>query len=231
LVATNTLYCDDVFTLQQRAAGIGLVEKCQCIKRESSTVASGKREARSACVACDWLGMEAAILWILILRGARRAHRKNGHRRLGSIVWNPFDDAEPRTTMRAIRERIAKAPGERVESLLRASCTDSCVRGDLCPRGPGSAGNNAEIGWRVKRWYAGALDLLDTSERWCFKSDAFDQSLEGSRLTPRLDKHAVSIIADKSAHSQRVGDAPNCGAESDALHDPPYTDSFRVAYR
>ena len=88
-----------------------------------------------------WLRVKPAIERILVLLAARSAHRECLHRRPLAIVRQVLDDAEARAAVRAVDERIPKAPIAGVEQLAETVGARSRDPGARTPKAP-----------RARRW-------------------------------------------------------------------------------
>src|SRR5207248_3766788 len=78
-----------------------------------------KAELRAAIRTRDCLGMEAAIVRRLILSSTRSAEREARHGCVGAVIRDFGDDAQPRTAVGAVGERITEAPRTRLHNFRR----------------------------------------------------------------------------------------------------------------
>src|ERR1051326_4866778 len=77
-------------------------------------------QMRSAIRTGVWLRMETPVARVVIFGLTKPAHDEAFHRSVGAVVGQRLDDAEPRSAIGAVRERIAVAPVGRVEEFAHA---------------------------------------------------------------------------------------------------------------
>src|ERR1700722_820440 len=74
-----------------------------------------------------WLGVKSAILRIVILAVALRAHRKSFHRSVRAIVRQGLDDRESRPAIGAVREGIAVPAIPGIKNVASTICADGNI--------------------------------------------------------------------------------------------------------
>ena len=87
-----------------------------------------KLQTRSALRAGKRLGMKSAVAWIGILGRALRTEGKARHRRIGTIIRQPFDQGVARAALGAINEGVAEAPISRITHFGKAFVAGKVVR-------------------------------------------------------------------------------------------------------
>ena len=90
-----------------------------------------KLQTWSALRAGKRLGMESAVAWIGILGRTLRTEGKVRHRRIGTIIRQPFDQGVARAALGAINEGVAEAPISRITHFGKAFVAGKVVRRKL----------------------------------------------------------------------------------------------------
>ena len=99
---------------------------------DPATVPGHKCQRRAADRAGVGLGMEPAVVRVVVLGAAIRAHRERRHGGVGPVVRDGFDDGVPGPAVGAVDERVTVAPVGRVQEFGPAIITQADVRGDQC---------------------------------------------------------------------------------------------------
>ncbi len=189
----------------------------------------GSREARPAAGAARGLGVKPPVRRVVVLVGARHAHRKPGHGGERPVVGNVADDREPRTAVGAVDERVAEAAVGRVGQLAEAVGAGSGVGGDERVPGPSDwTGHDREprcpSGGR-----GGVRDPFDLRER-----RPVAQRGDELRHVPArpfdLGEHPVDVVAhmpgEPEPSSERVHERPIPDALNHTLDPHHPTNAF-----
>ena len=198
MVAANPLDRDDPAVMQQL---------CGC---RDGRVVTGDRVAgafeavvRAAVRAGDRLGVEAAVGWIVVFRGALFVERPGCHRRLSSIVRKGEDDGIARAAVGAIDIGIVKAPVARVEELREAGIAGGKIGRD--PHGrmfAGRTGTDREV-LQARQVGRADVDPGDLGRRRGARAQVVQERLDAIGRAFEEDLHAV--IAVRYPAGERVG--------------------------
>ncbi|NYH20232.1 hypothetical protein GGD41_007460 [Paraburkholderia bryophila] len=128
--------------------------------------------------------------------------------------------------MRAVGERITVAAVGRVGDIRRAVGADHRVRRHTGVNRAAFARHDPEVARLGRLVQLMPLDRVDTRERRALGAQTFDEPLQRPRVAPRVNQHAVAVVAHVADHAASVRDPPHGGPEADALHQPAHADFF-----
>ena len=174
--------------------------------------------SRAACGAGVWLGVKAAVVRVVVLGPARRAHLEARHRRSRTVVGDRAHDREPWAAVGAVDERVAVATIRGVEKLGEALLAGRHIRRDQrFRRATAGRGDDSEAR-RAQRRNIGCLDGLDARERRGVRLQAGEEMPYplGWTLDLRLD--AALVVQHPAGKPELLGEPEREGAEADALH-------------
>ena len=212
----EALYGDDRPAEQRTRGGLDGVARARVGQLAAAGV--GEPHPRPTLGARVGLSVEAPVRRVLVLRAAGGAHLEAGHRRMRAVVGDVAHDREARAAVRAVGERVAKAPVGRIEQLGQAVGTGRAVGAD---RGARLAARRALADREAA--LAELLDLLgddplDRRERWRLDRKPREEALHrlGRRLD--LDHHAARVVQDVAGDTELAGEPVDVGAKSDPLN-------------
>ena len=166
-----------------------LTEACQ------ASVKTEQGRFGSAGVAGDRFGVEAAVGRIEVFRTTGLAHCERRHRCFGAIKRNTFDNAETRSAMRAVGERVAKTALGRVFNFRDTGVADRGVRRDLRVSITANTLSNPELMRQVpSKWLR--FDTVDLPERWWLTRHALDKGSDRSLIATDAYENPVGVIQD-----------------------------------
>ena len=177
LKSAHALDRNNLTALQQGAHRIYRIQRGHRVQRNRGTIGSLKPCSRAAGIAGYWLRMEATISRILILGATGRAHRKRAHRGARAVIRNAFDDRQPWAAMRAIGERIAIAPRERIEDFYYAFGAGGSIGDDTGLHARCLACDDVKRGVRWKRRRCFAINAIHARQWWRFLSQRFHKGI------------------------------------------------------
>jgi hypothetical protein len=188
-----------------------LTEACQ------ASVKAVQGRFGSAYVAADGFCVEAPIGRIAIFYTAGVAHCEWRHRCFGAIKGDAFDNAETRSAMRAVGERVAEATLERVCNLVNAGDTNRRVRSDLCMRSTTNTLGNAES-LREISIKGVCFDTVDPPERRWLALHAIDKGSDRFFATADSDENPVCVVQDFARKVEITRNAADHRPKSHPLH-------------
>ncbi len=177
-----------------------------------------QRQRRTAVGAGVRLGVEAAMLHVVVLALARAAHREGGHAGVAPVVRQRTRDRVARAAVRAVDERIAPATIPGIEQFRETVRTDGGVRGDVRAVAAAVAGDDRERHRFIARRARAAFHLRDPRQPRRFRGEAALELVEPVGRALDLDVHTLAVVAHEAAERQPGGDAEHEGPEADALH-------------
>ena len=186
---------------------------------------------RSTRWAGDRLGMEPSVRRVRILSSARVAHDISGHASVGPIVRDPLNDAQARSAVGAIGERVSGTPLARIKNFSKALRASRRVRRNL--RSCGSKytlhdSKSVEVRRTRQRSH---LDRLDVGEAWGFDPDHLNERVGHLGRAHDADQHALGVVGNVAFDTEIVRDSPNCRSESDTLHQTTNPDAESLGHR
>ena len=163
-------------------------------------------------------GMEPARARIGVFRRAGGAQGEAGERGAGAVVGQRRDHAVARAAVHAGDERIEKAAVGAVVQLVQAGSTG----GEVGHHHGGTeslrrARRDREAG-RAARLHAGHRAAGDDRVRGRIDRQAIQEVGQGGRGALGFDQHAAAGVADRAGKPGLLCQAPDEGAEADALH-------------
>jgi len=175
-------------------------------------------EMRAAYRARIRLGVEAAVVRVVVFGLALRAHRERFHRSVRAVVRQGFDDAEARATVGAVGERITVAAVFWIEDFAQAIRAGGDVRQHQ--RGFVAAGF---AGADFKCRAAGGVEpqgfeALDETARRFFGFEPEQEFFQFRAQAFGFNKDALRRIVDPAGQSESGGKAEDERTEADALH-------------
>ncbi len=167
------------------------------------------------------LGVEAPVERVVVLGTTGGAHREPGHRGRGAVVGQTPHDAEPRSAVGAVEERVAVPAVGGVVQLGQAGRARSHVGGDRRRRVAGRIGAALHDPERLLAHRCDVVqrDVVHDGERRQSAEQPVDECADRCGRSLDLDEHAVAVVADEPGQTERGRVAVHGGPEPDALHD------------
>ena len=181
--------------------------------------------------ACIWLGVEAAIQRIVVLRLALAAHWKDSHRGLRPIVGDATGNGETRTAVGAIEKGVAVAAVGWVEKFAKAIGAGSGISGNAgAYTSMHLAGDDAEGCFCCERQILSA-DRIDSGKWRRFGGEAVQECFNAGLRPLKLDDHPIRVVANEAGEVLLSCKTINEGPKSNPLNDTADPDTFANDWR
>ncbi len=217
LVPTDSLDRYDLALLDEAACRIHVIQHRKLLEANRAPVKSHQPRARSAGMTGDCFGVKPAIRGVLVFRAAVRAHSEPRHRRLLSVVGNTRHDAQARSAIGAVGERVPETPSKRISCLSRTVLAKHRVGRHLRVRASLQALCNDEIVLQNTHIRAD-FEIIDPAERRRVGLDTVDQIVQQRAFTTGTNQHALSVIHHFANKAELTRIAPHRRPETDSLH-------------
>ena len=198
----------------------GLAGKLDRVAGDAVSVRVQIEDLRPADRAAVRLGVIAAVLNVVVLPVAVRAHGEGAHGGLRPVVGDILDDGKARAAVGAVDERIAVAPVRGIQQLAQAVVTDADIRGNEgVAQRLALTRQDLEIRKVLELFGIACLDLLDHGELRRVFGQLGDKALERPPLPFQLQLHAGGGVPYVSPQPTLPHIFVDKGPETDALHD------------
>ncbi len=160
-----------------------------------------------------------AALGIVVFRLTLRAEMKCAHRSIGAIVRQRGDDAEPRSAVRAIDERIAIPAVGKIEQFRAAIRARRKVGQHQCGFvTAGFAVANLESDFAAPNIEPRCLAVFNATARWPLTFQLPLKILQRRRATLGFDQHALRRVFHPPSQFQFPRQPAHEGTKANALH-------------
>ena len=164
------------------------------------------------------LGMEAAVVWFVVFGPALWTHRERLHRGVRAVVGQRFDDAEARTAIGAVGERITVAAVLGIEDFAQAIR----ARGDVRQHQRGLVAADfagADFKCRAANGVKPrSFEALDETSRRFFGFEPEQEFFQFRTRAFDFNEDPLRGIVDPAGQSEFRGEAEDKRTEADALH-------------
>jgi hypothetical protein len=183
-----------------------------------------QRELRPAYGTGVRLGVEAAVVGLVVLALAGRAHLEGRHAGVRPVVGQIARQRVARPAMRAVDEGVAPAAVGGIEQLGEAVGTSDGIRRHRRVRRPAQT----DFYFEAARAGGGCfvcLDGSDAGQRRRIRLQSGEEDAQRFRRTLGLDVHPLAVVAHPAGELQFLRQPKDEGPEADALHLPAHADA------
>jgi hypothetical protein len=167
------------------------------------------------------LRVKPAVVRVIVFRLTRGTHPERAHRSVRPVIGQRFDDAEPRATVRAIGERIAKAAVGRIEDFALTIWTRRHIGQDerrLAAASFTGADHKSLVTHSVE---PRSLATLDETARRFLGCESVAEIIQLPQRALDFDADALRRIVHPTGQTEFDGEPIDKRSETDALHRAP----------